>query len=286
MLKSIFLLWTLIATIQTVNAETLLYYTPKGGQSAIQTEYEWTPNTILENKENESKITYSGNLLKLNYQYGLNDYVALGAELGLGEQTLSTSTTTLKDSGLKDSILKLHAKYNLFLLGMDISLPNSKAITHTYSDKAYNGNLSSGGITISPYVGMLYEVEDFNLGVVGAYDHRLERQSEYADHSGSNTTTGGHQLQLSPFIEWNYGSGFIAAQLTKSSVSEISSKNQDNFESTQQKFEYHKVALKGSYNFSNQLTMLMDITQQSIPKQEHTSAYSLNFVSLGLRMVF
>jgi hypothetical protein len=185
------------------------FYQTAAGHQALTPVLDYQTWNIDATDDNQ---TLSGLLVNLGYEYGLNDMLSVGANIGYTNQTASEtglSNTTI--NGLQNIDLyvrgTLAAGVGSFKYGADLSIsPGDRTISS-------NGNLNAatGGHSITPYVG--YQMMA-GPGTVGA---KLSTQIDIGDRTTSQSGlpdqkfSGSDQTEFDVFYEqrlaqiWMFG---------------------------------------------------------------------------------
>lgn len=215
-----------VAQAEATTAEngSLFYYAPATGTHNVEIRPGLLNNTKIKVGTTETDV--SNNTHVLRYQYTLSDAVILGATTGLGSVTTKTGTTETKESGMTDIIFQYAgfapAEGNTWRWGADWGVSPGKNKTATGTT---DGNLYSGGMSLTPYGA--YEVSSpiFTWGVGASYALLMERTTEAATAGADDTkTTGGNTLTIKPYIETPITNGRVGGYLKYATVGETTSK--------------------------------------------------------------
>jgi len=276
-------------------ATTEFYYEPAGGQQALQLnlDYMMDPMTYTENGLTGDAKTNSTSLI-VNYGYGLSENMVVGGYLSYGSDAITASAPggtdqTQTASGLGDIHLYFKGFSDMIHYGLDLGINNGN-ITEDSTTNLRNNN-SSGGMSAKANVGFMMAAGMLNYGADLSYLYKGTVTTATA--GGTNdTTTGDGVLNLSPFVEYNYGSGFAGAVI---SYSMVQSGNDTTTTSVATNAAYNVAGLKlfGTYAFSDSMTGLLSVAYYSVPSYQfdansaHTTvAYGQTDVNLGFRMTF
>lgn len=266
-------------------SNTEYYFQPASGAQAVEVKYRMD---IQPAKSESAGVTTDEkaelNDLYLNYAYGLNDNNAVGAEVSLGNDKTSSGTTSHTATGAGD----IHAFYKgfsgIWRYGADLGVNLNKIKI----DSATNlpDNRSSGGMSVRVDGGVLLTSGEINYGANLAYAIPLERQVDNADVK----ITGGNTLKIAPFVEYNWGMGFVGAELAYNMVSDSTLKA-GGTDTTVKGESYTTLLANGSYDFNETVTGLLSLGMGLHPEHDEDAttkakAYTETIASLGVRMNF
>lgn len=250
----------LMAATSFAQTNSQVIYLPNSGQSALEGTYIMGPNV------SETKQTATG--LGVSYLYGVDDSMVVGGQIANGS---AKSDGTTVAEGMSDLYLTARMKSGGLIYGADLSLPLTKA-----EIKDGKMTLSSGGISISPTVVYLMNQGALNFGGQAAYKYNMEKTTNYVVEQKS---TGGHVLSLMPFVEFNYGSGFLTAQFTYSSSA--AEKDADGVE-TSEAYTTNTIELGGTYAFTDSITGIASYAQDKDSNSDNASTT----MNVGARFTF
>jgi len=267
-------------------SNTEYYYQPSAGGQAVTATYTMDirpGKTSTSGVESDSKSELSD--IYLNYVYGLNDNNAFGAETFFGSNKITSNGTTHTANGMGD----LHAFYkgytDMWHYGADLGIALDKIKVDTATNK--QDNRSTGGMSLKVNGGLLMNSGALNYGADLSYLMPFERT---IDATPETKVTGGGVLKLAPFIEYNWGMGFVGAELSYNSVSDYTFKTSLG-ESTTKGESYMGLLAYGTFDFNDMFTgilelgmnMHQDVDQSATVKDK---AYTETIASLGVRMNF
>lgn len=263
------------------------YYQPSANMNAAQAKYvmDIQPGkTDTNGTESDQKNEMSD--LYLNYAYGLSDNNALGAEIFFGSNKITSGNTSHTANGMGD----IHAFYKGFTgmwhYGADLGISTAKI----KMDSATNmqDNRSSGGMSVKVNGGLLMNSGDINYGADLSYLLPFERQ---IDDATGTKVTGGNTLKLAPFVEYNWGMGFLGAELAYNMVDDLTIKSTSEIKLKGE--SYMSFMLNGSFDFNDKVTGLLSLGMAMHPEHDQQSgsttkvkAYTETIASLGARMTF
>jgi hypothetical protein len=293
-MKLISLATMAVATMATTAAfaaksNTEYYFQPAAGASAVELRY----NMDIRPAQIETPVTLAvtdakseTNDFYLNYAYGLNESNALGAFLTSGSTKLTVGTSSSTGSGLGDLHLFYKGFAEMWHYGVDLGFSTEKI----KNDAAGNvSNHSSGGNSLKANIGMLMNSAAWNYGADLSYIYLLERTID-----GSTTKyKDGNTVKLAPFIEYNYGMGFLGAELSYAMAGDTTSDTGG----TTYKIKGDTstgLALNGSFDFNEMATGLLTVGMNMHGAHDSTDqlgttkvkAYTETVASLGVRLNF
>jgi hypothetical protein len=300
-LKTIFMEDTIVknliialATLMTVaaHAETgsEVLYQPKSGESALKFGYDMGRTASFKTTgTNAADVSLTGSVMEFDYMFGVDEAMSVGAMFNTGteqqENKAGTTKTTSKEQGMSDLYLKMRMTTGMWVYGADLGLPFANHITD-----GDTSNRNSGGISINPTGGFVMQNDSWNFGGVVTYNLLLDRKTENKTGTTSTTSTltGGNTLALTPFAEWNFGSGFASAQFTINSITDTTKTDANNSKTISKATNYNTLKIAGSYNFTPAITGLADYTMDMVQANTtaSTPAYTASTITVGGRMVF
>jgi len=266
-------------------SNTEYYFQPASGAQAVEVKYRMD---IRPAKSESAGVTTDEkeelNDLYLNYTYGLNENNAVGAEISLGNDKTFSGTNSHTATGLGD----VHAFYKgisgIWHYGADLGVNLNKIKID--SATTLQDNRSSGGMSVRVDGGVLLTSGEINYGASLAYAIPLERQFDNADVK----ITGGNILKIAPFVEYNWGMGFVGAELAYNMVSDSTLKA-GGTDTTVKGTSYTTLLANGSYDFTETVTGLLSLGMGLHPEHDKDAttkakAYTETIASLGVRMNF
>jgi len=277
-----------ISAFAKINSNVL--YLPSGGTSSFSLSYDLGQGKFTSTGTPPFNVQYSANLINFDYMWGINNEMSMGATINTGENkgeyTSGTTKFVSKATGLSDLKLKFRMNQENFIYGADLGLPLG---VHTIDNNDVS-NRSSGGISIIPMIGMVFNNGSFNFGGHITYNYLLDRkgESESGTTTSTRTTSGGNSLILTPFTEWNFGSGFISLQYSIMSASDSTVKASDGTNATNKSDNINEFKISGNYDFNESITGLAGYTLSMLPANSDASrpATTLTTINLGIRFVF
>jgi hypothetical protein len=270
------------------SGSTEYYFQPSAGRSAVELKYKMDllPGKLdMAGTEVDAKQEMSD--IYLNYAYGLNEGNAIGAETFFGSNKWTVATTSHTANGMGDLAAFYKGFTGMWHYGatFGFSLEKSKIdATTTLPD-----NRASGGMSLKANVGLLMNSGSLNYGADLSYLMPFERQ---VDDTDSTKVTGGNTLKIAPFLEWNWGMGFLGGELSYNMVDDT--KNKGNTTETTYKGEgYTGLSLYGSFDFNDMFTGLLTLGMNMHPEHDFQTtgttkmkAYTETIAGLGVRMNF
>jgi hypothetical protein len=266
-------------------------FVPNGGASALTLNYGMGQMSYTTTATPSAKLDYTSSILSADYMWGVDDEMSVGASINSGntkgEYKTSTSKLTSESSGLSDLQLKLRMNQMSWLYGIDLGLPLSVETT----DASNVSNRSSGGMSLKPIVGMIFTNDSLNFGGHISYNYLLDRKHETISTAGSTSTStqsGGSSLLITPFVEWNYGSGLISGEFTVVSASDTTTTSSSGMKSTDKADNHNVLALHGSYDFNPSITGLAGYSLAMFPSESTQSRPATNAtnIEIGVRFLF
>lgn len=278
---------SMAATTAFAKATTEYYFQPAAGAHAVKIDYRMgsapAKTETAGGVESDYKITT--NDLYLDYGYGLNETTALGAYIfnGSAKTTVGTKDTTA--SGMGDLHLYYKGFADMIHWGVDLGVNMGKA----KADKR-----GTGGLSIAANVGVLANSAEWNYGGDLKFVMPMERTTEAAT-AGQNDEkiTGGNLIKLAGFAEYNYGMGFLGAELAYNMLSDRTEKATAG--ETKYKGEgFLSLTGNASYDFNDMATGLLSIGLENHSEHDETDgagsakvkAYMGTNVALGVRLNF
>jgi hypothetical protein len=283
-----------IVTLATASAlaagksTTEYYYQPSAGVNAVEAKYlmDLRPGKT-DDGTGEKDQKYEMSDFYLNYAYGLNDNNAFGAELFFGSQKITSDTTSHTANGMGDIHLLYKGFTDMWHYGADLGISTAKIKLDTATN--LQDNRSSGGMSLKVNGGVLMNSGAINYGADLSYLMPFERQ---IDDANSTKLTGGNTLKLAPFVEYNWGMGFLGAELAYNMVDDLTIKS-GAFETKMKGESYLSLMLNGSFDFTDSTVGLLSLGMGMHPEHDETSAgttkvkaYTETIASLGVRMTF
>lgn len=277
-----------LATASAFAAPTTEYFfQPNGGQSALELNYMMGNDPVKFEGGGESKTTT--NDLMLDYSYGLSDNAAVGGYITTGSQKVSSGGADSTASGMGD----LHAYYrgfsDMIRYGVDLGISLAK---QKYNSTGELTNRASGGMSLAAYVGLLTSADAWNYGGNLSVGMPLERSYE-VDGGGGGKIKGGMLTRLAGFGEYNYGMGFVGAELAYNMVGDTT-QTPDGGGDTKLKGEnYLSLGLNASYNFNDMATGLIGYSMGMHGARDYddtgatkVEAYTSSMINIGARFTF
>lgn len=287
MKRSFFALAMLLALGAQAESGSEIVYFPKSGESAVRFGYDMGLSASYKNTSG-SEVTNTGSIMGFNYMFGVDDTMTVGASFTMGTEQQETktgsTTSTTKGTGMSDLMIAMRMTSGMWFYGADLGLPFANKIVD-----GTNGNRFSGGIGVIPMGGLIMANGSMNWGAVAGYSYFMDRKVD--SKSGTTTTTstvsGGNALTLTPFAEWNYGTGFLNAQFSLHSIGDTTTKT-GSTSTTAKTTNYNTLKLGGTYNFTPSITGLANYTMDMYQSNSDagTPAYTASTLNLGARMVF
>ncbi len=172
--------------------------------------------------------------IKLDFSYGLSEYVAISSEFSFatGEERIDTNTTTqgLEDIGLTLALSRpLKNQPAIFRYGVDATLSPGKYV----EDEKFNSNRFTGGHWVAPYIGGEMRADSGIYGVKIGHEfptrkRAISQQGETNYFDGGETTHAivfyerkiNDKITLLPRLEYtrtnrqDFGSGEIYSAVT------------------------------------------------------------------------
>lgn len=262
------------------------YFQPSAGGQAVEAKY----NMDIKPGKQDSG---SGDVddkhelsdFYLNYAYGLNDGNALGAEINFGSDKITLGTTSHTATGMGDINLFYKGFTGMWHYGANLGINTDKIKMDTTTN--IQDNRSSGGMSLKVNGGLLMSNGAINYGGDLSYTMPFERQ---VDDTAGSKITGGNTLKIAPFVEYNWGMGFLGAELAYNMVDDMTYKSSGS--ETKIKGEgYTTLMLNGSFDFNDMCTGLLALGMGMHPDHDVSTttkekAYTETIASLGVRVNF
>lgn len=279
---------SMAATTAFAKATTEYYFQPAAGAHAVELEYGMDSDPIKTSTggtDTDAKTTV--NDFRLNYGYGLNETTTLGVYTFTGSLKTESGASSSTASGMGDIFLYYKGFADMIHWGVDLGINMGKTKFNAAGEQT---NRSSGGMSIAANVGVLANSAEWNYGA----DLRIALpQERTADNNGTDIkSTGGNTTKLAGFGEYNYGMGFVGAELAYMMVGDRTVKSTPE---TKLKGEGY-LALTGyaSYDFNDMATGLLSIGLENHSEHDETDgagsakvkAYMGTNVALGVRLNF
>lgn len=286
-----------LATIATSAAfaatKTEYYFQPAASQSSVELSYAMSvqprKNADTAGVETDNKL--DTNVFNLNYAYGLSDTNTLGAYISTGSVKSTVGTVSSTASGMGDFHLFYEGSSDIWHYGLDLGLSTAKGKFDTVNTSA-PGNRSSGGHSAKAFVGVMMSADAMNYGADLSYTYLLERTIE----SGTTEVKvkDGNTVRLAPFVEYNYGFGWLGAELSYAMVGDrsvtIGGVNAGKYKGE----TVTGLAVNGSYDFNEMATGLLTVGMNMHGSHAETDAtgsdtvkgYTETIASLGARLLF
>jgi hypothetical protein len=272
------------------HAETEVNFIPKSGESAVRLDYNMGPNynyTSTGASKYDQNVTNS--ILNLDYMFGVDNEMSVGAAINTGTKKSETTINSIKSStnytGMSDLFLKLKMTTGMWVYGLDMGLPFQNQITEGDS-----GNRNSGGIALIPNGGFLMQNGTWNFGGLFSYNYLLDRKNETKTGATSSidTISGGSYLTITPFAEWNYGSGLVFAELALNSISDSTNTSPTDVKTTIKAVNHNILKFGGTYHFTTNITGLASYALDMFDSSSAggTPAFTASTFALGARFVF
>jgi hypothetical protein len=180
-------------------------------------------------KTEENEI--SNSVSTLTYQYTVSKAMTWGVSTTLGSiktknTPVGSGSSESKESGMGDLVVKYSgfspSEGTTWRWGADLGFsPGKKKIANGTTD----GNLYSGGMSLTPYAAWEAPSTVLTWGVGASYSLLLERTAEAVAPAADDTKiTGGNILTIKPYIETPIGGGRVGGFLKYASSSETKSK--------------------------------------------------------------
>lgn len=205
---------TAMAEGTTTNVETssLFYFAPATAGHNV----EIRPGLLVNNTKFETKVggvkvadtEVSDSTHTLTYQYTMSDSMIWGVSTTIGSiKTTSTPTgggaTDSKQSGMGDLVFKYAgfspSETTTWRWGADFGFSPGKNKDATATQ---DGNLYSGGMSLTPYAAWEAPSTVLTWGVGASYSLLMERTTETTTPGTDDTkTTGGNILTVKPYLE-------------------------------------------------------------------------------------
>jgi len=274
------------ASAFAAKSNTEYYYQPAGGQQEVQLTYGMDSKPAkLDTAGTDLKTETSD--INVAYWYGLSEGNAIGVHTFYGslKDTASDHTAT----GMGDIFLGYKGFSDMWHYGFDLGIATSKIKIDSTSGGV--DNRSSGGMSLKPNVGILVGAGALNYGADLSYDYLMERS---VDNTANTKLTDGNILKLAPFIEWNYGMGFLGGELSYNMVGDTTVKSDGAADSKTKGEGYINAKVFASYDFSDMVTGLADVGMGMHPSHDQTDAagtdtvkaYTETAVNIGVRLNF
>ena len=264
---------TLATAAAYAKSNTEYYFQPAASQSAVELKYDMDSMP-------KDGVKLTRNDIWLRYLYGLSETNTLGIYLASGESK-SDATDAVKASGMTDLHPFWEAYSDMWHYGVDLGISTAKYKATTRA---------SGGMSLAAHIGMLMSSNAWNYGADLRYTMPMERS--YDDAAGTKVT-GGSTPRIAGFTEYNYGMGFVGAELSYAMVGDTTTKV-GAAESKEKGESDMGLALNGSYDINDMWTGLLTIASithpehdvSDVPAAGKVKAFTETDVQLGVRATF
>lgn len=271
-------------------SNTEYYFQPANGQSAVELRYimdvsprqtQTAPAAAVDNGRTET------NDVSLNYAYGLNESNTLGAALLTGSTKYTSSGVSSTGSGLGDFHLFYKGSADIWHYGVDLGINTEKI-----KQDATTGNQSNhttGGLSAKAFVGVMMNSGATNYGADLSYLMPFERTVDVTNVKIKD----GNIIRLAPFAEYNYGMGFLGAELSYAVAADTNITAVNTSTTTAKGDTQTGLNLYGSFDFNEMATGLLNVGMVMHGEHDATSvagttvkAYTETIASLGVRLNF
>lgn len=264
---------TLATAAAYAKSNTEYYFQPSANQSAVELKYDMDTKPM-----DGQKLTQ--NDLYFRYLYGLSETNTVGVYFANGsiKSDVDGSDTA---SGMTDLHPFWEAYSDMWHYGVDLGINTGKAKSTART---------SGGLSLAGHVGVLMASGAMNYGADLRYTMPFERS---VDDTAGTKYTGTNTTKLAVFGEYNYGMGFVGAELAYSMIGDTTVKT--NAGEAKSKGESDmSIALNGSYDFNDMWTGLLTVASISHPEHDaddsaapaKVKAYSETDIQIGVRATF
>ena len=268
------------------------YFQPAGGQNALEAKLNTDSNpgkTTTGGKDSDDKSVTSD--LMLDYAYGLNETMAVGAHTFFGSDKQTAPGTSATGNGLGDLNVYFKSGFgDMFHYGVDLGY-NVSGKAKLNSD-GLQTNRSSGGMSLKGNIGGLMSAGAWNYGADLSYTYLADRK---VDNNGTDVTlSGGNTIRLAPFGEYNYGMGFVGAELSYNMVADGTTSSTGIADVTYLGENYLALKVYASYDFADAWTGLAGLTYGAHTDHDQVSnstatkvdAYAETDLYVGARWTF
>ena len=269
-------------------SNTEYYFQPAAGVSAVEANYYMSvrpSKTAVGAVETDDKYEQSD--VQLSYMYGVNENNAFGIGTYFGSLKNTVGATSTTASGMGDIQAMYQGFTGMWRYGAAVGINTEKIKIDATTSKT--SNRSSGGLSVAANVGLLMNSDALNYGADLSYLMPMERE---VDGTSGTKITGGNVMKLSPFVEWNWGMGFLGAEFSYVMVSDYEAKNNLG-KSTTLGESYMRLMANGSFDFNETFTGLLSLGMAMHPEHDQQSvgatkvkAYTETIASLGVRATF
>lgn len=267
---------TLATTAAYAKSNTEYYFQPAAGQSALTAAYLMSSTSIKADNAAATETKMTGSDVALDYGYGLTESSTVGGYLFSGsmktEQGAAPSTTA---NGMSDLHVYYRAFSNIWHYGADLGVNMGKAKADARS---------TGGMSVKVNAGALLSSDAWNYGGDLALTFPMERTTEVT--GGDTKTTGGMATRVAAFGEYNYGMGFVGAELAQNMVAKTTDKTVAGVETETASDNFLSVMPYASYDFSDMVTGLLSYEMDMHGSRTGVKAYTTNVIALGARFNF
>ena len=239
------------------------YFQPAGGQQAVEATYNTDNNpskTTKGGKDSDNKSVTSD--LTVDYAYGLNETMAVGANTFFGSDKQTIPGTSGSGNGLGDVDFYFKSGFgDMWHYGVDLGY-NLGGKAKLNSD-GIQTNRSSGGMSLKGNIGALMASGVWNYGADLSYTYLADRKVDDQALAASMTDvtlSGGNTLRLAPFGEYNYGMGFVGAELSYNMVGDVTTSVPTIADTTAPGESYLALKFYGSYDIADAWTGLAGLT--------------------------
>jgi hypothetical protein len=191
------------------------FHRPSSGKNDLQAKYVVGPSGKRTIDEIEYK--YSGYILDFNYMYGLSDSMAFGANISTGERKTEDANNNWKDKGFSDVTAKFAGSSDFIMYGAEMALGFSK---RKIGSSSADGNRYSGGMALTPYIGLLLSESEMSYGGKMDYTYNFDRK---LDATGDPTLSEGNSFSVTGFGEYSFGTSILGLSYKLVSASDYKS---------------------------------------------------------------
>ena len=285
-------LTTIVSALAMGKASTEYYYQPAAGVNAVELIYS-NSAAPLENEvlgvKTDLKTTASDFIIR--YARGIDERHAWGLYTFFGSKEYNNDSSGTNVKHTADGMGDIHAFYKAFFgdnmhWDADLGVNTEKVKIDTASGSV--DNRSTGGSSLKLGIGKMWTDNSWNYGADLSYLALFERT---VDNAASTKLTGGDNIKLAGFGEYNHGNGFVGAEIGYNAAGDLKTKT-SGVTSTLKAENFFNLKLYGTYEFNEMWTGLLSFNdamhadQDITPGTGQSNAYNETTFNVGARMTF
>lgn len=258
----------------------LFFFAPAPAGHNVEVRPGILPNSIKREEKTAGVKTgeteYTDSTHNFLYQYTISQAMTFGLSTFIGSTKAKSTpaggvSSESKNSGMGDLTFKYSGwsamDASTLRWGADLGFSPGKSKTSTATA---DGNLYSGGMTLTPSVAWENPGSVLTWGIGASYDLNMERTQEAAAGTTDDTKiTGGNVLTVKPYLEVPFTNGRAGGFLKYMTMGEVKSKTGTAAEATAMK-SATAMALGGAlaYGFTDSIAGLAELEYTSISSDE------------------